>query len=66
MTRYEFCQIFSKAWYKAMTGSNIVSSFKTTGIYPFNRHAFDDLVVEEHNEPLVEKKSLYVPLLHSI
>ena len=62
VTRYEFCQIFSKAWYKAMTGSNIVYSFKTTGIYPFNRHAFDDLVVEEHNEPLVEKKSLYVPL----
>ena len=25
VTRYEFCQIFSKAWYKAMTGSNIVS-----------------------------------------
>jgi len=37
VTRLEFSRLFAKAWYKAMTAQNIISSFKVTGVYPFNR-----------------------------
>ena len=50
VTRYEFSQIFSKAWFSAMSASNILSSFKATGICPFNRHALDDNVVGEREK----------------
>ena len=63
VTRYEFCQIFSRAWFEAMTGNNIVSSFRATGIYPFNSHAFDELITKEPKKPLAEKGNLmYIPL----
>ena len=47
VTRYDFCHIFSQAWFKAMSASNIVSSFKATGVCPFNRHTFDATRTEE-------------------
>ena len=37
VSRLDFNQLFAKAWYKAMTGQNIINSFKVTGVYPFNR-----------------------------
>lgn len=37
ITRYDFSQLFSNAWSKAMTITNVVSGFKTTGIYPLDR-----------------------------
>ena len=37
VSQYDFCEIFAKAWAKAFTMSNITSSFKVTGVFPFNR-----------------------------
>ena len=37
VTRLDFCKVFSKAWYKAMSMPNIIASFKVTGICPFDR-----------------------------
>jgi len=37
ITRYQFSELFGKAWMKAMTMQNIVGGFRTTGVYPFNR-----------------------------
>ena len=37
VSHLDFNQLFAKAWYKAMTGQNIINSFKVTGVYPFNR-----------------------------
>jgi len=39
VTRYQFSELFSRAWYKGMSMSNIMSGFQITGIFPFNRHA---------------------------
>ena len=36
VTQYNFMSIFSQVWYHAMT---IVSTFRTTGVCPLNRHA---------------------------
>lgn len=36
ITRFQFSEIFGKAWQKGMTAKNVMSGFKTTGIYPFN------------------------------
>ena len=39
VTVYQFSQLFSAAWVKAMTPQTIISGFRTTGIYPVNRDA---------------------------
>ena len=36
ITQYEFMQVFSKAWYRAMTPQNLIGAFKTTGVFPLN------------------------------
>ena len=44
VTRFEFCQLFSHAWFRGMTMENIISGFRCTGIYPFNPDALLRLV----------------------
>ena len=39
VNRFNFTEIFSRAWTKAMTPANIVAGFRSTGIYPLNRYA---------------------------
>jgi hypothetical protein len=39
ITRYDMIQIIMEAWYKSMTKDNIISAFKKSGIYPFDRTA---------------------------
>lgn len=39
ITRTDFNEIFSKAWYRGGTQANILSAFKATGIYPLDRYA---------------------------
>ena len=64
VTKYDFCRLFSEAWSKAMTMSNVISSFRVTGIFPFNR----EMAGEESrgfSEPktLAERTGLaYIPL----
>ena len=41
VTVYDFSELFSAAWLAAMTGKNIISSFRNTGICPFIRFAID-------------------------
>ena len=36
-------QVFSRAWYRAMTTPNLISALKITGVYPINRYAIDIL-----------------------
>lgn len=62
ITRYDFSSLFSEAWVEAMTPRNILAGFRVTGVYPFNRNAFD-LDSEERKETLSEKTGLsYIPL----
>ena len=37
VTRYQFSELFHRAWVRAMTGENITAGFRSTGVYPFNR-----------------------------
>eukprot|EP00118_Oscarella_pearsei_P023640 m.285503 g.285503 ORF g.285503 m.285503 type:complete len:283 (+) comp40685_c0_seq4:809-1657(+) len=39
VTRSTFCSVFAEAWYSSMSVKNVTTSFKVTGIYPFNRNA---------------------------
>ena len=38
VSKFQFFSLFSQTWSKGMTISNIVSGFRTTGIYPLNRN----------------------------
>ena len=73
VSQYEFCELFSKAWSRAFTIKNIVSSFKVTGVFPFNRsitatHFLDKKESEENfslfkPDILAQKTGLaYIPL----
>ena len=70
VTRAEFCQLFARAWYKAMTPSNIVASFRATGICPFDKSAIriPEVVNDEQfssfcPESLSQRTGLaYIPL----
>ena len=42
ITKYHFNQLFSEAWLKTMTPANIVSGFRSCGVYPFNPKAVLD------------------------
>ncbi|XP_064598457.1 uncharacterized protein LOC135464820 [Liolophura sinensis] len=42
ITIYQMGQLIDAAWLKAATPSNIISGFKVTGIWPFNRNVFGD------------------------
>ena len=42
ITKYQFSHLFSKAWVKSLTPANIISGFKSCGIYPFNLKAVLD------------------------
>ena len=45
ITKFQFSNLFSHAWSKGMSIENIVSGFRSTGIYPFNPNAILDKVV---------------------
>ena len=67
ISRYDFSTLFSQVWMKAMSMSNIISSFRTTGIYPFSRKVVDNLAREKFSsfkpESLPDKSGLaYIPL----
>lgn len=57
VTRYEFNQLFSKAWFRAMTAENIVSTFSATGVCPFDRSALD--VEEVKDDGLFKPKKTH-------
>ena len=46
VTRYQFSQLFSKAWMRSMTISNITSGFRITGLYPTDRQVLLKLIPE--------------------
>ena len=65
INRFNFAQIFSTAWTRAMTPANIVAGFRSTGIFPLNRYA-----VLRHLQPVEDREivdlasqmGLYLPL----
>ena len=57
ITKYDICQIACEAYTKSMTPTNIMSSFRRTGIYPINKR---NIPAEKLYpcEPFREKKPL--------
>ena len=66
VTRYQFSELFHCAWRRSMTMTNVISGFRSTGVYPLNRHALMPAVSKPQNfNPtlLSEKTGLkYIPL----
>ena len=62
VTQFQFSQLFSKAWLRGMSMSNIIAGFRMTGIYPFDRYALrpqDD----QHKKSIAEKNGLkFIPM----
>ena len=55
MRKYQFSQLFSKAWYKAIQPNNLISGFAKTGIHLFNSDAISvptlpDMEVDSEHE----------------
>lgn len=43
VTIYQFSMLFSQAWMKSMTVSNICAGFRVTGVHPLNRDVFSPM-----------------------
>ena len=63
VTRYQFSHLFSAAWSEAMSIANILSGFRVSGIYPFNRNAVRPLETPSPKPSLAQKTGLkFIPL----
>ena len=64
ITQYEFMQVFSRAWYHAMTPQNLIGAFKTTGVFPLNRNVVEVAkatpIKSFQPEALSKKLGLYI------
>lgn len=63
VTRYQFSRLFSKAWMRSMTISNITSGFKITGLYPTDRQALLKLIPESLSSMEEESGLAFIPLI---
>ena len=64
LSLYDFNKVFSEAWYRSMSMTNIMQGFKVTGIYPFNANAFSEVSKSSESKPLTERAGLaYIPLI---
>ena len=61
VNRYNFSILFSEAWIQAMTPRNILSGFRTRGIFPFNRDSIK-LPTDPALSLSVETGISYIPL----
>ena len=62
VTRYEFSQLFSKAWMSSMTIPNVLAGFRVTGIYPLDREAILGPISDV--SPLTEETGLsFIPMI---
>ena len=60
VTGFNFSRLFSKAWAKAMTMSNILAGFRITGVYPFHQSGLR----QKPQRTFAENVGLeYIPLL---
>ena len=67
VSRYDFNDIFRDVWMQGMSMRNIISAFKTTGVYPLSRQVIKKVVGENFSsfqpESLPSKSGLaYIPL----
>ena len=61
VTKHNFSSVFSEAWIQALTPKNIVSGFRTTGIYPPDRNAI--MLPSDVKQNLAQKAGIaYIPL----
>ena len=62
VNRFNYSRLFSKAWMKSMTISNILGGFRVTGVYPVNRNVVK-IPAEPSKPSLTESTGLaYIPL----
>ena len=62
ITRFQFSELFSRAWKKGMTAHNIKAGFKTTGIYPYNPEAAIQRKAASPHPSLCQRTGLqYIP-----
>lgn len=71
VTIYEIAAIFNEAFVHAMSPGNIISSFRTTGIFPFNRECFTDddfmssFVTDRPAQPSTSEQNTTPPTMQS-
>ena len=64
VTRYQFSELFGRTWLRGMTLSNIISGFRTTGIYPFHRTALQSKLLASFDPTALSSRTglKFIPL----
>ena len=42
VTHYQITELLGKAYLKSATAANVANEFRKTGLFPCNRHVFDE------------------------
>ena len=70
ISKHNFSSIFSEAWLRSMTSINVLSGFRTTGVYPLNRDAIElpgeDVVLNLCQKTGISYIPLYTPVKRRI
>jgi len=61
ITRFEFSQLFGEAWLSTMTARNIMSGYRTTGVFPLDRNAVTLPVASPKTDKPLRHLPLYTP-----
>ena len=61
ISKHNFSLVFSEAWVRALTPKNIVSGFRTTGVYPPDRNAIS-LPSDQKQNLAAQSGVAYIPL----
>ena len=63
ITRYDFSELFAKAWFESMTAPNIIAGFRICRVCPFDRNAMQLPKTVFEPEKLTKDTGLaYIPL----
>ena len=59
VTKLQFSQLFSQAWFKAIRPETIINGFRKTGVCPLSKHAIE--IVEDAEDSISESQSVDIP-----
>ena len=57
ITKFNFNRLFSQAWLRAVSPSNLIASFKTCGVYLFDNRAVQPIIVRKSGEDSATENS---------
>jgi len=57
ISKFNFCAVFQEVWLNAILPTNVISGFRKSGVYPFNKHFNYEHVLGDKSGALMSDSS---------